>query len=1227
MADRRVKVIVEAEVAGYRRAMDEAAQSTRKVKNEADMAAKGVEGAASRSAKASEKVAAAQKASADAWKRHSAAAADVAAAQKKLDQALASKNAEAAASAAKDLSDAQAKLKVSAADATAAQKALDDAMSKQGASLSRAVGFAREYSAELERVGGVLTGAGAGLLGLAVASGKAAMDWESAWAGVAKTNDGTTEQLTALEQGLRDMTGVLPASHAEIAAVAEAAGQLGVGIEDVQSFTKVMIDLGESTNLSAEEAATALARFANIMGTSLSDVDRLGSVIVGLGNSFATTESEIVGMSMRLAGVGQQMGMTEGDVMGLAAAMSSVGIEAEAGGTAMSTVMKKIDADVRAGGKNLQGWANAAGVSAAEFAEAWKGSPAQAIDMLVSGLGEAGAAGEDMNATLADLGVKGIRESDTLIRLAGASGLVGEAVAAGNEAWEANSALIAEASKRYETAESKIRIAWNRIKDTAITAGGAILPAVAGIAGAVADTADFFAQLPAPVQKAMGLISGVGGAAAVAAGSFLMLAPRVVDTWDAARRLSGSVPALSRGMDAFAAGAEKAAGKVGGLGKALGGIATAGAVGIGIGSLVSTGELAEVDSVTAALINLSGEAEAAALGIEQLDSAFMGKGNWFDGLDVSGIEEAFRIIGNPDVGDNVDQITSKILTFGTRGSTNMEFVRKNFEQLDDQLATMANGGSAAAAAQSFELIAQKAEAAGVPSERLAEIFPSYTAAMTKAAAEGRDLAMSVEDLGEAADDATGGMDAVAEASGRMSRVDESSMAGITAAMGALADESLEASEKLDAVLDSLMAMGIVEQTAIQATMGYKEALDGLSGAYEENGRTLDINTEAGRANMNAILGVAAAGRELVDANARAGESQGVLRENLLGTYQDLVRAAEGFGATAGEADRLARQLLGIPEGVDIHTAMDDAAYLVASATGEAVEALPNHVGVTVAVSEEGTAGSVQERINGVTGKTETIFVTDDGSIVDVQQRIVNVAGIERTVWVDDAGTIYGTQQEIDAIRDTDVLAEVKAVTGRAETDITHTARDRVTSVSALADVWAAEEKLGKLARPRSMSITANVVAGIGGRLLKTALAAGGRVPALASGGRLPHTGLGTDQILGISSKGVPTAWVDDREWVINRKSSDRYDRVLGLINRDDPSIHHLRGLADGGRQGREWSAASLAPRVTVQPPASVQVIDYERLGQVAARAAASLPVHVVLDGRKVGAGVRMADWT
>ena len=386
---------------------------------------------------------------------------------------------------------------------------------------------------------GMMLGGGA-LAAATLLSVKAAADWESAWAGVTKTVDGTPDELAAVEDGLRGLTSVLPASHDQIAAVAEAAGQLGVQTDSVVEFTETMINLGETTNLSADEAATALARFSNIMGTSQDDVDKLGSAIVGLGNSYATTEAEIVAMSMRLAGAGKQVGLTEGDVLGLSTALSSVGIEAEAGGSAFSKVMIDIAASVDAGGDRLEKFASTAGLSADQFAAKWRTSPAEAMSLFVQGLSNAESQGTSTLGVLQELGITEVRMRDALLRSAGASDIFTEAMAKGNDEFEANNALTAEAAKRYATTESQLAIMRNSLEDAAIGVGEVFLPAVKAAAGSLAGFAQMMGDLPEPVQGLIGIFGGVAGAIGLAGGAALLAAPRIAQLRTAIQSMNGA---------------------------------------------------------------------------------------------------------------------------------------------------------------------------------------------------------------------------------------------------------------------------------------------------------------------------------------------------------------------------------------------------------------------------------------------------------------------------------------------------------------------------------------------------------------------------------------------------------------------------------------------------------------------------------------------------------------
>src|SRR5699024_6706649 len=162
----------------------------------------------------------------------------------------------------------------------------------------------------------------------------AAVKWESQRAGVTTTVEGTTQQVSGLEGGLRDMARELPATHSEIAAVAEAAGALGVATPDVEGFTETMVKLGETTNLTADEAATSIAQISNVMGTmdreGSEGVERFGAALVQLGNNGASTERDILMMAQRISSTASVIGMSEADVLGYSNALASVGIQADA---------------------------------------------------------------------------------------------------------------------------------------------------------------------------------------------------------------------------------------------------------------------------------------------------------------------------------------------------------------------------------------------------------------------------------------------------------------------------------------------------------------------------------------------------------------------------------------------------------------------------------------------------------------------------------------------------------------------------------------------------------------------------------------------------------------------------------------------------------------------------------------------------------------------------------
>ena len=345
---------------------------------------------------------------------------------------------------------------------------------------------------------------------------QASMDFESAMTGVAKTTDLSDAELARMTDSIRDMSTEIPASTEEIAAVAEAAGQLGIQKDALLDFTETMTMLGTATNMTAEDAATALARFANITGMSADNYDRLGSVIVDLGNHFATSESEITQMGTRLASAGKLAGLTEPQIMALSAAMSSVGIEAEAGGTAMTQTLNAIEKAVATSSDELTLFAEVAGMSADEFANVWGTDAMSALTTFISGLGELEAHGGNTVTMLEDLGLTGIRQSNMLKSLALAADQMDSAVQTANTAWDENIALTNEANKRYATTQSKLDMMQNAYNNLKIAVGDAFTPALRDAYDAGTDVlnvlGEFVQENPALVKGVVTFTGVVGGA-------------------------------------------------------------------------------------------------------------------------------------------------------------------------------------------------------------------------------------------------------------------------------------------------------------------------------------------------------------------------------------------------------------------------------------------------------------------------------------------------------------------------------------------------------------------------------------------------------------------------------------------------------------------------------------------------------------------------------------------
>ena len=366
------------------------------------------------------------------------------------------------------LNNARAAVKQTQADIESCNKALKTAQSEWTAMGKALDSFGKKASS----TGKALTGAGKSLsktvttpvLAMGTAAVKASLDFESSFTSVRKTVDATEAEFDALASATKTMSTQVAASTTEINETMAIAGQLGIQNDYLVDFTRTMIDLGNSTNIVAEDAASTLAKFANITSMDQAQFGNLGATLVDLGNNFATTEADIMNMSLRLAAAGDQVGLSEAQILGFAAALSSVGVRAEMGGSAFSKALINMEVAAATGGQALEDFARVSGMTAGQFKALWDSDPAAAFQAFIVGLAQMDEEGISAIATLQEIGVAEIRLRDTLLRAVNANELFSKAQEMANIAWDENTALTEEANKRYATTESRL----TNLKNTAV---------------------------------------------------------------------------------------------------------------------------------------------------------------------------------------------------------------------------------------------------------------------------------------------------------------------------------------------------------------------------------------------------------------------------------------------------------------------------------------------------------------------------------------------------------------------------------------------------------------------------------------------------------------------------------------------------------------------------------------------------------------------------------------
>lgn len=261
-------------------------------------------------------------------------------------------------------------------------------------------------------------------------------------------------------------------------------------------------------------------------------------------------------------------------------------------------------------------------------------------------------------------------------------------------------------------------------------------------------------------------------------------------------------------------------------------------------------------------------------------------------------------------------------------------------------------------------------------------------------------------------------------------------------MGQEAEETVSATEALEAHAAALEASAGNAMSLTDAENGYVETLKQMSEDIAHNGQTMDINTEAGRANRESLVDLAESANSVRDAQIAAGTATDQITASAQQARDAFIAQAEAAGLDRAAAEALATSYGLIPENV--------ATLVQANGTEEAkaaVEGVAAPQDAPVNVTTEGTEAEAQAGVNSVEGTTAPVEVTTEGTDTAVQKRIDGISGKNVKIDVDDEYTVRAVQQRIDGIRGKEVRVDVVPNWDRFDREMTNRLQPRAVDVT------------------------------------------------------------------------------------------------------------------------------------------------------------------------------------
>ncbi|OEW34831.1 MULTISPECIES: phage tail tape measure protein [Campylobacter] len=343
-----------------------------------------------------------------------------------------------------------------------------------------------------------------------------AISFESAMADVRKVvNFDEGDDIKKMSADILKMSQTLPVTANELAAIAAAGGQIGLGSKDVREFTNLVTKMKVAFDMSAEDVGDSVAKIKNILGISLKDMEDLGDSINNLSDNSASKAREIIDVMKRTAAAGKQIGFTKEQIAALSSSFISLGKGPEVAGTAINSLYRVLATADNMGTKTESAFAKL-GISGAFLKQASFDDPQKALDMFLQRISKLDQ--KEQMGVLVD--IFGREFADDMATLVGGLDTYKEALKnAGDEAKKGS--LQREFDTRAATTENSIILMKNAFNSLAVNLGSVFLPAISWVSTGIS-------YLVNSITYITGLVPGLNGVLGGLIATFLLAKPAVL---------------------------------------------------------------------------------------------------------------------------------------------------------------------------------------------------------------------------------------------------------------------------------------------------------------------------------------------------------------------------------------------------------------------------------------------------------------------------------------------------------------------------------------------------------------------------------------------------------------------------------------------------------------------------------------------------------------------------